>query len=541
MISRFEHSPWSFWSEADADEQQRQRQLQADLTAVRASWSFGADCFVSGHAAVDCDVLTLGDRSYVAAGAYLTGDIAVGADCSINPYTVVRGRVRLGDGVRMGAHSSLLGFNHTMSDPDVPVFRQPLTSRGIDIGDDVWIGSHVVVLDGITVGDHAVLAAGAVVTKDVPAGAVVGGNPARVIKWRVPQAEGPSTPLSIRLSRFADVARAAAAGILDRAWDADARRFRDRPGAPITVRAQGDAVEIADLLLGTPPPQLPVSELISLLQSSQDPASGLLAPWGVEGDIGILLADDPDAAYHVLSTGYALDLLGSRFLHPVRRFTAMSAAEAVEWLDGLPWHTDPWHAGHWVDALGTALRWDLDRDDRGDIDPALVETMFGWLVRHVDARSGMWGSPGEGTGDLLLVNGFYRTVRGTFAQFGVPLPHPRRVIDTVLAHLDDARLFTRDAQDACNVLDVAHPLWLTRHTGYRAADVHAAAERLLEDALSGWRDGFSFRMPSPAAADTPEAEVGLQGTEMWLAIIWYLADILGVSDALAYRPRGVHR
>src|SRR5690625_2434633 len=79
-------------------------------------------------------------------------------------------------------------------EPHTEVFRQPLTSRGITIGDDVWIGSHVVVLDGVTVGDRAVLAAGAVVTKDVPAGAVVGGNPARLIQWRVPPAAEAGSP-----------------------------------------------------------------------------------------------------------------------------------------------------------------------------------------------------------------------------------------------------------------------------------------------------------------------------------------------------------
>ena len=69
---------------------------------------------------------------------------------------------------------------------DLEVFRQPLTSKGIRVGDDVWIGSHVVILDGVTVGSRSVLAAGAIVTKDVAEGAIVGGNPAKFIRWRVP-------------------------------------------------------------------------------------------------------------------------------------------------------------------------------------------------------------------------------------------------------------------------------------------------------------------------------------------------------------------
>ena len=155
----------------------------------------------------------------------------------------------------------------------------------------------------------------------------------------------------------------------------------------------------------------------------------------------------------------------------------------------------------------------------------------------------MWGTADE-SGDLLLVvNGYYRATRGTFAQFGVAVPHPERVIDTVLRHARDARHFGPGRLTACNVLDVAHPLWLTRRTGYRSNEVESLATRLLDEALSAWIDdaGFSFRLPDAASRGLPETEPGLQGTEMWLAIVWYLADLCGVSSALGYRPRGVHR
>ena len=59
--------------------------------------------------------------------------------------------------------------------------EQPVTSRGIVLGADVWVGANAGITDGVTVGDHAVIAMGAVVTKDVPAWAVVAGVPARVI------------------------------------------------------------------------------------------------------------------------------------------------------------------------------------------------------------------------------------------------------------------------------------------------------------------------------------------------------------------------
>lgn len=196
-IPPYEFSPWDFWRDADDAARNTQIAHIEALAAQHPDHRFGDLVFVARHTSVDNEVLHLGDRSYVAAGAYLTGSLRAGADCSINPYAVVRGDVTLGDGVRVGAHTSILGFNHSM-EPGTPVHRQPLTSKGIVIGDDVWIGSHVVVLDGVRVGDHAVLAAGAVVTKDVPAGAIVAGNPARFLRWRVePDAAADDTSPSL--------------------------------------------------------------------------------------------------------------------------------------------------------------------------------------------------------------------------------------------------------------------------------------------------------------------------------------------------------
>lgn len=539
MIDPREYSPWTFWPSADESDRARQLGLQAQLLSAHPGWRIGEGCFVSELASVSGDVLELGDRSYVAAGAYLSDQVRIGRDCSVNPYAVVRGDVTIGDAVRIGAHTSILGFNHTMDDPDVEVFRQPLTSKGIRIGDDVWVGSHVVVLDGITVGDRAVLAAGAVVTKDVPPGAVVGGNPAKLLKWRVPPvAESVEPdPLVARLAAFGDRARGDAAAILERSWDARAGLFVDRPGATPTVRAQCDAIELADLLLGSEPPQLTREQQLDRLRGWQDPATGLVAPID-PGGVQSRPADpsDPDVAYHVLCVGYALELLGSSFRSPLRTVVDSTPSDVVAFLEGLPWQTDAWNAGHWVDSLGTAIR---QTRRRGDAVPdGVQEALVGWLIAHADPATGVWGDAGDETGMLLPVNGFYRATRGTFAQFRLPVPYPVAVVDTVLEHAADERFFAPGRRDACNVLDVAHPLWLTRATGHRSAETAALARRLLGDALDGWVDGEGFGFHEPAAVSS--ATPGLQGTEMWLAIVWYLADLLGMSDALGYRPRGVH-
>ncbi|MEO5535848.1 MAG: acyltransferase [Pseudolysinimonas sp.] len=537
MIGRFEHSPWDFWAEADDTAQAAQRAIQQQLIATLPDATLGTDCFVSELASVHTEVLRMGDRSYIAAGAYLTGDIRVGNDVSMNPYTVVRGRVVLGDGVRIGAHTSILGFTHTMADPDLPVFRQPLASRGITIGHDVWIGSHVVILDGVDVGDHTVLAAGAIVTKNVEAGAIVASNPARVLRWRIPPAGGASVAahdLAECVAQFGDRARAAVGDILNRSWDADRELFLDRPGTPPTVRAQCDTIEIADLLLGTAPPQLPAVAQIERLRGWQDAATGEVPELGQPNSV----TGDPDVDYHVLSVGYALDLLGAQFAEPLRLVTELTPDALTTFVDALPWADGAWHAGHWVDILGTALHWSARRGD--DIPIGTREALFGWLITHVDPATGMWGRPTADEGLLQIVNGFYRASRGTFAQSGLPVPYPEAVIDTVLRHARDRRFFEPAAQNACNVLDVAHPLWLTRHTGYRAEEVGAVARTLLDDALSHWTAGAGFGFHAPSAG-SPASEPGLQGTEMWLATVWYLAELAGVGDALGYRPRGVHR
>ena len=94
---------------------------------------------------------------------------------------------------------------------------------------------------------------------------------------------------------------------------------------------------------------------------------------------------------------------------------------------------------------------------------------------------------------------------------------------------------------ACDVLDVIHPLWLCgQQTGYRRAEVRDWADQRLAQTLIRWQPeaGFAFDPgPGRGAAHQPS----LMGTEMWLAIIWLLADVLGETDTLGYRPRGVHR
>ena len=115
------------------------------------------------------------------------GDVMIGNRTRIGMSNVIIGPVSVGNDVMFAQNIVLSGLNHGYEDISISPHNQPLTKRKITIGDDVWIGANSVIVAGITVGKHAVIAAGSIVTKDIPAYTVVGGNPAKIIKQYNPQ------------------------------------------------------------------------------------------------------------------------------------------------------------------------------------------------------------------------------------------------------------------------------------------------------------------------------------------------------------------
>ena len=95
--------------------------------------------------------------------------------------------ITLGHDVLMGPDVVMMSSGHAFHRLDIPINQQgALPRRPIVIGNDVWIGTRVIILPGIQVGDHAIIGAGSVVTKNVPPLAIVAGNPAKVIRFRTP-------------------------------------------------------------------------------------------------------------------------------------------------------------------------------------------------------------------------------------------------------------------------------------------------------------------------------------------------------------------
>jgi len=114
------------------------------------------------------------------------GDIYIGNNVSINPYSIIYGHggLAIEDNVRIAAHCVIIPANHIFDDPSIPIYKQGETRKGIHIEQDVWIGARVTILDGVTIKRGAVIAAGSVVTKDVPANSIIAGIPAKIINNR---------------------------------------------------------------------------------------------------------------------------------------------------------------------------------------------------------------------------------------------------------------------------------------------------------------------------------------------------------------------
>jgi acetyltransferase-like isoleucine patch superfamily enzyme len=110
----------------------------------------------------------------------------VGNNSSIGPYSYIgcSGYIEIGDNVMISPRVSIYSENHNFSDPKMAVMDQGVTRSFVKIEDDCWIAANTIILAGVVVGKGAIVAAGSVVTKDVPPYSVVAGNPAKTVKVR---------------------------------------------------------------------------------------------------------------------------------------------------------------------------------------------------------------------------------------------------------------------------------------------------------------------------------------------------------------------
>lgn len=132
--------------------------------------------------------ITLGKvRIYEGVTFWYPYRISIGNDVTLNEWVYLSGfgGLRIGDHVRIGHRVSIITSDHCHDDINIPICQQGLISAAVVIEDNVWIGCNVTILKGVRVCEGSIIAAGAVVTSDVPANAIFGGVPAKLIGFRL--------------------------------------------------------------------------------------------------------------------------------------------------------------------------------------------------------------------------------------------------------------------------------------------------------------------------------------------------------------------
>ena len=112
--------------------------------------------------------------------------MSVGHRVAINVGTYIDagGELEIGNNVMIGPHCVISTRDHAIDFTNVPMCHQPVQYGKITIGNDVWIGANECIRRGVSIGDGSVIGAGAVVTKDVPSFSIVGGVPAKILRFR---------------------------------------------------------------------------------------------------------------------------------------------------------------------------------------------------------------------------------------------------------------------------------------------------------------------------------------------------------------------
>lgn len=484
----YEFLPWNSLT----DEEKTEQKVWQEELSRNYPVTFGENSVVSRDAHLYDVRGVFGSHTLIGSDALLRClEITAGDNCSFNTYSVVHGKVKLGNNVRIAPGAKIFGENHGFSDLDRPICTQPNTREGIVIEDDVWIGANAVVTDGVRIGAHSIIGAGSVVTKSLPPYSIAGGNPARVIKSRLAEVKN-NPDFQKMIASFGKNARESYQRILSSRFSDG--RFTNSSSDNEKRRAVCDAVEIAALFDSFPS------------QASKEELAGTIRAF----------CEDRHEYECVMSASYALEILGER---PIK-FDYVKDVDTWEFFDSLRWKTDAWDAGHNADIYATACY--MNKKHYGEKMP--VE-MFTWLNMN-QSMDGLWGE-----GDMnLRVNGYYRLTRGSFDQFKLKPHYVKEAVDTILCYAKEKGV----PVNACDALDIIHPLYFAKgFTSYRKSEGEAWCVRMLPKFLEMWTDeGFPFSCGG---------EPSLKGTEMWLSIIYLMCDYLGLAHLLGYEPKGVHR
>mgnify|MGYP005847057107 CR=1 FL=1 len=157
---------------------------------------FGKNNTIENHTRIDGfaqegvqfgDNVKIGAYSQISCTSHLSKygkGIKIGHNSAIGQFAEfgAAGGIEIGNDVIMGSYVSFHSENHLFDQPNVLIREQGVSSKGIKLGNDIWVGAKVTFLDGTLIGNHCVVAAGAVVSGQFPDHCVIGGVPAKIIK-----------------------------------------------------------------------------------------------------------------------------------------------------------------------------------------------------------------------------------------------------------------------------------------------------------------------------------------------------------------------
>lgn len=130
-------------------------------------------------------LIRVGKNVNIEKGAQITSLMSIGNNSGVGINARMHGQISIGNNVMMGPECIIYTINHAFMQLDKPMCQQGFSKmKPVTIGNDVWIGGRVIILPGVNISDGAIIGAGSVVTKDIPKYAIVGGNPAKILKFR---------------------------------------------------------------------------------------------------------------------------------------------------------------------------------------------------------------------------------------------------------------------------------------------------------------------------------------------------------------------
>ncbi len=156
---------------------------------INGQVKIGKNVYIGDHVSLIVEqgaILEIADNSFIGESCYIKcfgGKVEIGQNVSINSKSFLNGcgGLSIGDNTRIGTQSIMIASNHKFDDPEVLV-KDQITKQGIQIGENIWFGARVTVLDGVNIANNVVVGACSLVSKSLPEAGVYVGTPAKKIK-----------------------------------------------------------------------------------------------------------------------------------------------------------------------------------------------------------------------------------------------------------------------------------------------------------------------------------------------------------------------